>query len=65
MKRLVSIILIAIIILTMGLVGCKKKDKKEEVKEDNTKCSYCGAKIVEGTLYCVWCGESHEKGEEK
>lgn len=59
MKRIISILLIITVLFTVGLTGCKKKDKKE-TEEEKTNCSYCNAEIVEGTLYCVRCGESLE-----
>ena len=61
MKIFVSLFLC--LIMTLSFVGCKKKeDPKAQVKE---KCSECGAKIVEGTLYCVGCGESLGIDDEK
>lgn len=64
MKRLISALLI-ISLLTVGFAGCKKKAEKEDEKKDDGKCSYCGQKIIEGTLYCIRCGEELEIDDEK
>lgn len=66
MKRLLSLMLAVIMVLSLGLVGCKEKveDEKEEKKELE-RCSKCNAKIVDGTLYCVGCGEKLDLEDEK
>ncbi len=60
MKIVVSLFLC--LVMALSFAGCKKKEKKAQVKEN---CSECGAKIVEGTVYCVWCGESLGIDDEK
>jgi hypothetical protein len=66
MKRLLSLMLAVIMVLSLGLVGCKEKDEeKVEEKKEVERCSQCNAKIVDGTLYCVGCGEKLEKEDKK
>jgi hypothetical protein len=62
MKIFISLFLC--LVMALSFMGCKKKEeKKQEIKKES--CSECGHKIIEGTLYCVGCGESLGIDDEK
>ncbi len=50
---------------TQTYKAAKDKGITDTVWEDliekyQKKCSFCGKKVIAGTLYCVWCGQEYE-----
>lgn len=58
MRIFISVLLCFAVLISF--IGCKKDEATEK-----QNCSECGAKIIEGTNFCVRCGVSLEVTDKK